>query len=60
MALCNDVTRTDLQVALEMLGLFNRLERDVNLNLPWNKLGSGHFPALWSTSRRRRSAVCPI
>jgi len=35
-----DVTGTAFQVLFEMLSLFNRFERDINLDLPWDKFGS--------------------
>ena len=40
MPFCEDVTGTAFQVLFEMLSLFNRLERDINLDLPWDKFGS--------------------
>jgi hypothetical protein len=39
MTFCEDVARTAFQVFFEMLSLVNRLERDIYLDLPWQKLG---------------------
>ena|ERR1017187_4986019 len=36
---CEDVTGTAFQELFEMLGLFNRLEHYINLDLPWHRLG---------------------
>ena len=42
-----DVAGAAFQVLFEMLSLFNRLECDIELDLPWYKLGSmGTLPAI--------------
>jgi hypothetical protein len=37
---CENVAGTAFEVLFEMLSLFNRLERDIDLDLPRPKLGS--------------------
>ena len=47
MTFCEDVAGTAFEVLFEMLGLFNRLERDIDLDLPRPKLGSlGTLPGV--------------
>ena len=47
MTFCEDVAGTAFEVLLEMLSLFNRLERDIDLDLPRPKLGSmGTLPVV--------------
>jgi len=47
MMFCEDVAGTAFEVLFEMLSLFNRLERDIDLDLPRPKLGSmGTLPGV--------------
>ena len=47
MTFCEDVAGTAFEVLFEMLSLFNRLERDIDLDLPRHKLGSmGTLPGV--------------
>ena len=39
MTFCKGVTGTALEITLEVLSLFNRLERHINLDLPRQKFG---------------------
>jgi len=40
MALCERVAGTAFEVPFKVLSLYNRLERNIKFDLPWNKPGT--------------------